>query len=96
MGEEYVKAKGEDERSMGIGIRGDKGNVHIQFGEPINEKIKALSTIKNRNELLKNVAAIIDKEIYQNYRLWNSNYVAYDLLYETHKYKNKYDEGQNP
>ena len=93
MGEEYVKAKGEDERSMGLGIRGDKGNVHIQFGTPINERIKALSHIKNRNELLKNIAAIIDKEIYQNYHLWNSNYVAYDILHSSKKYVDKYDEG---
>jgi len=93
MGEEYVKAKGEDERSMGLGIRGNKGNVHIQFGTPINERIKALSHIKNRNELLKNIAAIIDKEIYQNYHLWNSNYVAYDMLHSSKKYVDKYDEG---
>ncbi|MDG1476527.1 MAG: 1-acyl-sn-glycerol-3-phosphate acyltransferase [Vicingaceae bacterium] len=92
-GEEYVKAKGEDEMNMGLGIRGHKGNVHIQFGTPINEKIRELSHIKNRNELLKNIAAIIDKEIYQNYHLWNSNYVAYDLLHSSKKYEDKYDEG---
>lgn len=92
-GEEYLKAKGEDEYNMGLGIRGDKGNIHIQFGTPINERIKALSHIKNRNELLKNIAAIIDKDIYQNYHLWNSNYVAYDLLHASKKYVDKYDEG---
>ena len=92
-GEEYVKAKGEDEMNMGLGIRGHKGNVHIQFGESINDKMKGLSHIKNRNELLKNIAAIIDNEIYKNYHLWNSNYVAYDLLYESTKYVDKYDEG---
>ncbi len=92
-GEEYVKAKGEDEMNMGLGIRGHKGNVHIQFGTSINDKIKGLSHIKNRNELLKNIAAIIDKEIYLNYRLWNSNYVAYDLLHTSTKYVEKYDVG---
>ncbi len=91
-GEEYVKAKGEDEMNMGLGIRGFKGNVHLEFGTSINERIKALSHIKNRNELLKNIAAIIDKEIYQNYHLWNSNYVAYDLLHTTTKYVDKYTE----
>lgn len=92
-GEEYIKVKGEDERSMGLGIRENKGNVHIQFGSPINEKIKTLRHIKNRNELLKNIAAIIDKEIYQNYHLWNSNYVAYDLLHSSKKYVDKYADG---
>ena len=91
-GENYVKAKGEDEQNMLFGIKGDKGNVHIQFGEPINNRIKGLGNIKNRNQLLKGVAEIIDGEIYKNYHLWNSNYVAYDLLNLSSKYVEKYDE----
>ena len=91
-GEEYVKYKGEDEKSMLYGIQGNKGNVHIQFGSPINEEIKQFKDIKNRNELLKNIAGIIDQKIYKNYHLWNSNYVAYDMLHDTVKYEEKYDE----
>jgi len=91
-GEEYVKLKGEDENNMLQGIQGYKGNIHVQYGTPINDKIKKFSDIKNRNELLKNIAEVIDKEIYLNYHLWNSNYVAYDLLQSTSKYTSKYDE----
>jgi 1-acyl-sn-glycerol-3-phosphate acyltransferase len=91
-GEEYVKTEGEDEKNMLLGIQGHKGNVHIQFGSPINEKIKQFSDIKNRNELLKNIAGVIDNEVYKNYHLWNSNYVAYDLLHSSSKYVEKYDE----
>ena len=91
-GDEYVKYKGEDEKSMLYGIQGNKGNVHIQFGSPINEEIKQFKDIKNRNELLKNIAGIIDQKIYKNYHLWNSNYVAYDMLHDTVKYEEKYDE----
>ncbi len=90
-GEEYVKAKGEDEQNMLLGIQGNKGNIHVQFGDSINEEIKGFKDIKNRNELLKNVATVIDREIYKNYHLWNSNYVAYDLLHETTKYVANYD-----
>ncbi len=91
-GEEYIKAKGEDEKNMLLGMQGNKGNVHIQFGSPINDKIAQLRDIKNRNELLKNISEIIDSEIYKNYHLWNSNYVAYDLLHSSTKYVEKYDE----
>ncbi|PCI96296.1 MAG: glycerol acyltransferase [Flavobacteriales bacterium] len=91
-GEEYIKAKGEDEKNMLLGIQGNKGNVHLQFGTPINEKIKEFSAIKNRNELLKNIAGVIDREIYKNYHLWNSNYVAYDVLHSSTKYVSKYDK----
>ena len=91
-GEEYVKSAGEDEKNMLLGIQGYKGNVHIHFGSPINDKIKQFSDIKNRNELLKNIAEVIDNEVYKNYHLWNSNYVAYDLLHSSAKYTEKYDE----
>ena len=92
LGESYVKAKGEDEKNMIFGIQGDKGNVHVQFGTPINDNIKGFADIKNRNQLLKAIAEVIDKEIYQSYHLWNSNYVAYDLLNSSTKYVGKYDE----
>ncbi|PJA06266.1 MAG: glycerol acyltransferase [Flavobacteriales bacterium CG_4_10_14_0_2_um_filter_32_8] len=89
-GKEYVKSEGEDEYSMILGVQGKKGHVHVQFGIPINEEIKQFSHIKNKNELLKNIADVIDREIYANYRLWNSNYVAYDLLNKSTKYATNY------
>jgi 1-acyl-sn-glycerol-3-phosphate acyltransferase len=91
-GKEYVKSENEDNEHMMLGIQGSKGNVHLQFGTPINEEIKKFSDIKNRNELLKKIAKVIDREIYKNYKLWNSNYVAYDLLNSSNKYANKYSE----
>lgn len=92
VGEEYIKDKGEDEMNMILGIKGQKGNVHFQFGSPINKKIIGLRGVKNRNELLKNIAGIIDEEIYKNYHLWNSNYVAYDLFHSCSKYEENYSE----
>jgi len=89
-GDTYVKEEGEDERSMMMGIQGPKGNVHLQYGEPINNKIAGFRDIKNRNELLKKIATLIDGEIYKNYKLWNSNYVAYDLLNASNKYESFY------
>ena len=91
-GKEYVKKPGEDNVHMRLGIKGQKGNVHLQFGRPINEEIKAFHEIKNRNELLKKIAGFIDREVYKNYKLWNSNYVAYDLLNNTNKYVGNYRE----
>jgi 1-acyl-sn-glycerol-3-phosphate acyltransferase len=86
----YVKAEGEDNIHMVLGIKGNKGNVHVQFGSPINDEIEQFRAIKNRNELLKNVAQVIDKHVYANYKLWDSNYVAYDLLNNSETYNDKY------
>ena len=91
-GKDYVKAKGEDERSMRLGIMGQKGRVHFQFGKTINEEIEQFRDIKNKNQLLKNIAEVIDQRIYKNYHLWNSNYVAYDLLHSSNKYVNQYSD----
>ena len=35
----------------------------------------------------------MDNEIYRNYRLWPTNYIAYDLLYQTKKYNQFYTPG---
>lgn len=92
-GIEYVKSSNEDDMHMMLGIQGQKGDVHIHFGESINAKLNELRDIKNRNQLLKAVAAIIDTEIYTNYKFRNSNYVAYDLLHSTDKYAANYRTG---
>lgn len=88
----YTKADGEDNMHMVMGIKGFKGNIHIQFGSPINDEIEQFRAIKNKNELLKNVAEVIDKHVYSNYKLWDSNYIAYDLLNKTSTYSDKYSK----
>lgn len=89
-GEKYEKIDGEDDMHMALGMRGDKGRVHVQFTKPINTEIEKLRSIKNRNELLKNVANIIDQNIYKYYKLWDTNYIAYDILNSTSKFIDKY------
>lgn len=91
-GEVYEKSKGEDDQHMVLGMTGYKGRVHIQYGQPIGDRIKSLSDIKNRNELLKRMAEEIDKEVYDNYKLWNTNYIAYDLFTKTSKYSENYTQ----
>lgn len=91
-GEEYVKGEGEDNLHMELGMNGKKGRTHVAFCGPINDRIAAFSHIKNKNELLKAVAEVINHEIYRNYKLWESNYIAYDLLHDSFKYRDKYNE----
>jgi hypothetical protein len=79
--EVYVKRKGEDFISMVKGITDFKGNVHIAVGAPLSGDYKDS----------KEVAVDIDKFIHQNYKLWPSNYVAYDSIHKTEKYSDKYD-----
>jgi hypothetical protein len=93
-GETYVKAPKEDVQHMVRGIQGQKGNIKITFANLINDRIEEFREITNRNEIIKRIAAIIDKEIHLNYHLWPTNYIAYDLLNHLSQHQNQYTEKQ--
>ena len=76
-GKPYVKAKGEDLQSIITGITSDKGGVHLEFGRPID--VSGFCDPLRREDI-RSVAAQIDAQVWAGYRLWDTNYVAYDLL----------------
>lgn len=76
----YVKKPGEDAQSMATGLIQPKGRIHLSVGRVINDIIPDNASNATINESLNELAGIIDKEIYRNYKLWPSNYIAYDML----------------
>lgn len=76
--QKYVKQPGEDLNSILTGINQPKGHVHISFCSPITKE-ELFSNYKYPNEFYKNVATLIDKRIYKNYKLYNYNYIAHDI-----------------
>ena len=87
---EYKKQKGEDFKSMMKGLTGHKGGVNIAVGTVLKRRIEALKDIDNKNDKIKMLAAAIDRQMHDIYKLWPSNYIAYDLLHGTRKYKEHY------
>src|SRR5574344_1959273 len=86
----YIKEPGEDMRSIVTGIMQPKGKVHIQICKPITaDELKPLDNY-DRNDAIALLAHIIDRRIYDGYKLWNTNYIAYDMLYNTFKFTDKY------
>lgn len=67
----YTKAEQEDISSIAKGISGYKGNVHISFGEVLQDNFEDADA----------VAAWLDKQIIDGYVLHPSNYFAYEKLY---------------
>lgn len=67
---EYVKQEHEDVASIAQGITGDKGHVHVAFGEPL----------QGQWETPEQVAAAIDRQILQHYLLQPTNYLAYYMI----------------
>ena len=88
----YVKDPKEDLDSMKAGINNFKGHVHFAFGKPIKRKLLKLKRIHNRNERFIKLAEIIDQQIYKGYKLFPGNYAAYDILFKTDDFKDKYTD----
>jgi glycerol-3-phosphate O-acyltransferase len=89
----FQKSEKDDLLSMVSGLKNHKGRVHIQFGAPIGgAAISALNQNGNVNDELKRLAEYIDLQIYQNYRLYPNNYIAYDLFFKCNKYTEKYTQ----
>jgi len=66
----HIKGKMEDITSVIYGMKGDKGRINCTFGEKLNSQCKDVYE----------TAKIIDHQIYLNYRLWPTNYIAYDMI----------------
>jgi hypothetical protein len=67
-----------DVRNMINGVQGRKGQIHFTAGTPINDQLYRLKGIANKNDQWHGLAEIIDRQIYQNYKLFPCNYIAYD------------------
>lgn len=67
---EYKKTANEDFTSITRGLVGKKGHVHIEFCDPILGEF----------EDSKAIAKAIDEKIITNYKLYDSNQKAYELL----------------
>jgi len=92
--EKYVKKPGEDFNSICQGIFGFKGRVHLVIGKPLNDAIGKVDKNLRKNEKLTAIAQLIDQQIYANYYLYPTNYIAYDYVENCQKFAEHYTEKQ--
>ncbi|GAI17355.1 unnamed protein product [marine sediment metagenome] len=77
----YIKNHDEDINSIVLGIKEQKGGIHLSVGMPINNELLTLDKINNNNnDKIKELSLLIDEQIYKNYKLWKTNYIAADIL----------------
>ena len=89
----YVKSNNEDFNSILRGALGSKKRIHIAAGKlesSVFDEIDASDL--SDNDKLQELAKRIDHEIYRIYKLWPSNYVAYDLYHNTDRFAHTYTE----
>lgn len=91
--EVYIKEKNEDFMTLISGIMGQKKRIHIQVGDVLDTELdKIAEGQENQNKQIQALAQVIDDSILNSYKLWPTNYIAYDLLYETNQFVNNYTE----
>jgi hypothetical protein len=89
----YTKEKNEDFITLLSGIIGQKKRIHIHVGDLLDNELDAISEVTtNSNKQMFALAQVIDDSILQSYKLWPTNYIAYDLLHNTKIYSEKYTE----
>lgn len=77
----YEKKPGEDLNSIVTGIRQPKGRVHLQFNAPLSEAEIDECAAAPRPQRVHQLCQILDQRILGGYRLWETNYIAWDLLH---------------
>lgn len=78
--QKYVKGENEDLNSILTGIKQRKGKVHLAVTEPISRTELEICDEKEKNEKMVALASLIDQRIYKSYKLFKTNYIAYDIL----------------
>lgn len=89
----YIKTENEDFNSILKGALGNKRNIHIAAAPLSNNIYKEIDqTATSDNDKLQAFATAIDNSIWENYKLWPTNYIAYDLYHKSDTYSEYYDE----
>lgn len=91
----YIKEKNEDFVTLLSGIIGQKKRIHIHVGDILDKELdKITKDFDNTNKQVQALAQTIDDSILQSYKLWPTNYIAYDLLNKSTTYSHFYTENE--
>jgi 1-acyl-sn-glycerol-3-phosphate acyltransferase len=91
----YIKEKNEDFMTLLSGIMGQKKHIHIHVGDVLDKELDGIAAeFDNANKQIQALAQVIDDSILSTYKLWPTNYIAYDLLNKTDKYSAFYTENE--
>mgnify|MGYP003538810240 CR=1 FL=1 len=91
----YTKEKNEDFITLLSGIIGQKKRIHIHVGDVLDTELDVISQENdNTNKQVQALAQAIDDSILQSYKLWPTNYIAYDILNQSDFYKDFYTENE--
>ena len=88
--QKYVKTENEDLQSIMVGIKQWKGSVHLNIGAPLTEEEILGASVCDKNDRYQAIRHAVDKRVISGYKLWNTNYIAYDMVEHSCKYADRY------
>ncbi|MBQ3873271.1 MAG: 1-acyl-sn-glycerol-3-phosphate acyltransferase [Bacteroidales bacterium] len=88
--QKYVKTENEDLQSILMGIKQQKGNVHLEINKPLSEEEIREAAVCDKNDRYQSIRRCLDRRIISGYKLWKTNYMAYDIVNPGGKYSDKY------
>lgn len=88
----YVKQPGEDTHSILTGVTQEKGGIAFTFCPALSEADIASCASNGKIDRIKALATMLDDRICSHYRLWDTNFIAYDLLEGSRDNADKYTE----
>jgi 1-acyl-sn-glycerol-3-phosphate acyltransferase len=93
--EVYVKSKNEDLNTILSGVMGQKKRIHLHIGKVIDTEIdRIVAEHDSSNKQIQALAQEIDDAILSNYKLWPTNFIAYDIVHKTSTYSHLYTESE--
>lgn len=93
LGKEYTKEENEDMKSSTQSIFAYKGKVHIAFGTRLNKTLVDIEQKDLSNkDIINTFVNEIDFQIYQNYKLWPFNYLAWDIVNKKEQFSKEYSK----
>lgn len=90
--QKYVKKKHEDTHSIISGISQWKGGIHLSVDKPITPEEVHEASILDKNDRYQALRKTLDERIICNYKLWKTNFIAYDMLEGKGKYSDRYSK----
>lgn len=88
--QKYVKSANEDMSSILKGVTQWKGEINLVVSKSITREELEECDRCEKNGKFQMLAHIIDDRIYSNYKLYKTNYIAYDILHDTKIFCNYY------
>ena len=93
--EVYVKSKNEDLNTILSGVMGQKKRIHLHIGKVLDTEIDRIITENDSsNKQIQALAQEIDDAILSNYKLWPTNFIAYDIVNKSNAFSHLYTESE--